>query len=90
MTAEEELGQTETDIEFHELTDEGWRMLDVPDQLFDIFEKGTVRAAMLLASQPPDNRAAIRSALTQSVRERFAIGDRWRVPVPAALLKASA
>lgn len=64
--------------------------LVVSEDLFEIFEKGTVRAAMLLAKQPPKNLAAIRSALTRAVRERFANGDRWRVPVPAALLRATA
>lgn len=64
--------------------------LDAPEGLSEIFEKGTVRAATLFASQPPQNLAAIRSALAQAVRERFANGDRWRVPVPAALVRATA
>jgi SAM-dependent methyltransferase len=64
--------------------------LDTPDGLFNIFLKGTVRAATLLGSQPPQNLAAIRSALTQAVQERFPNGDSWRVPVPAALLRATA
>lgn len=64
--------------------------LDTPEDLCEIFEQGTVRAAMLLANQPPQNLAAIRTAMAQAVRERFANGDRWRVPVPAALLRAKA
>jgi len=64
--------------------------LDSPEALFDIYDKGTVRAAMLLACQPPKHRAAIQSALAQTVREQFAYGERWRVPVPAALLRATA
>jgi SAM-dependent methyltransferase len=64
--------------------------LDSPGALSDIFERGTVRAATLLASQPPEHLAAIRSALARTVQERFAYGDRWRVPVPAALLRATA
>jgi SAM-dependent methyltransferase len=71
------------------IVDCAW-ILDTPEGLSEIFEKGTVRAAMLLANQPPRNLAAIRSALAQTVRERFACGDRWRVPVPAALLRAIA
>jgi hypothetical protein len=43
---------------------------------------------MLLGSQPAANLAAIRSAIAEAVRARFADGDRWRVPVPAALLAA--
>jgi hypothetical protein len=58
--------------------------------LAEIYEKGTVRAATMLNSQPPQHLAAIRAALAQAVRERFAHGERWRVPVPAALLSASA
>jgi SAM-dependent methyltransferase len=64
--------------------------LDSPDGLAEIYEKGTVRAAMLLAKQPPPNLAAIRAAIAEAVRTRFAHGDRWLVPVPAALLRASA
>lgn len=64
--------------------------LDTPDDLCQIYEKGTVRAAMLLGNQPASNLAAIRSDIAKSVRERFANGDRWRVPVPAALLAATA
>jgi SAM-dependent methyltransferase len=64
--------------------------IESPGALSEIFEKGTVRAASLLARQPPQNLAAIRSAMAQAVQERFAHGDRWRVPVPAALLRATA
>jgi SAM-dependent methyltransferase len=71
------------------IVDCAWH-LDSPAALSDIFEKGTVRAAKLLASQPPANLAAIKAALAQTVRERFACGDHWRVPVPATLLRATA
>lgn len=59
-----------------------------PEGLVEMFERGTVRAAMVLASQPPQNREAIRHAMTAEVRRRFAAGDRWRVPTPAALISA--
>jgi len=58
--------------------------------LSEIYEKGTVRAAMVLARQPPQNLTAIRMAMAQAVQKRFACGDRWRVPVPAALVRATA
>jgi SAM-dependent methyltransferase len=64
--------------------------LAAPDDLFEIYARGTVRAGMLLASQPPQNLDAIRTGLTSSVRERFSHGKRWRVPVPAALVRATA
>jgi SAM-dependent methyltransferase len=64
--------------------------LDAPEGLSEIYERGTVRAAAMLASQPLQNLAAIRTAMAQSVRRRFAEGSRWRVPVPAALVHATA
>jgi ubiquinone/menaquinone biosynthesis C-methylase UbiE len=64
--------------------------LNSPDELFEIYARGTVRVAMLLAKQPPQNLAAIRSALTTLVEEQFLQGKRWRVPVPAALVLATA
>jgi SAM-dependent methyltransferase len=77
-----------TDVELS-IIDCAWD-LGSPEDLCEIYEKGTVRAAMLLARQPPQRLATIRSALAQAVRERFAYGERWRVPVPAALLRATA
>jgi len=62
--------------------------LDEPERLCEIFEKGTVRAATMLASQPSERLSAIRSALAATVRERFAHAGRWRVPAPAALVSA--
>lgn len=62
--------------------------LDEPEHLCEIFEKATVRAAMLLASQPSERLSAIRSALAATVRERFAHSGRWRVPVTAAMVSA--
>jgi hypothetical protein len=64
--------------------------LDKPERLCDIYEKGTVRAAALLNQQPPQRLAAIRTALAKAVQARFAHGSRWRIPVPAALLRATA
>jgi ubiquinone/menaquinone biosynthesis C-methylase UbiE len=64
--------------------------LDAPEDLFEIYAKGTVRVATMLAQQPAQNFAAIRSALASAVRQQFANGNRWRVPVPAALVSATA
>jgi SAM-dependent methyltransferase len=64
--------------------------LDSPESLFGIYAQGTVRAAAMLAVQPQHNLIAIQSALAEVVRRRFASGNRWRVPVPAALLRATA
>ena len=67
----------------------GWT-LSSAEQFFEIFSRGTVRAAMLLARQPAENRAAIRAALTNEVRQRFSHGGQWRVPAIAAVLSATA
>ena len=67
-----------------------WDLDKPPSRLSEIYEKGTVRAAMVLASQPPQSLVAIRQAMTEAVQSRFARRDRWRVPVPAALVRASA
>lgn len=63
--------------------------LDSPEGLSEIYENATVRAAMVLASQPEENLIAIRRAMAEAVQRRFAHGDRWRVPVPAALVRAT-
>jgi SAM-dependent methyltransferase len=64
--------------------------LERPEDLFEIYARATVRAAELLSSQPDENIAAIRSALATTVRKNFAHENRWRVPVPAALIRATA
>jgi hypothetical protein len=66
----------------------GW-IVNTPEEFFEIFARGTVRAAMLLARQPSEHYAAIRSALADEVRRRFAYGTQWRVPTFAAVLSAS-
>lgn len=64
--------------------------LDRPEELYAIYAQGTVRAASLLGNQPASNAAAIQSNMSAAVRERFAHGDKWRAPVPAALVSADA
>jgi SAM-dependent methyltransferase len=81
-----EAGFHEVDLTF---VDCAWD-LDSPGALSAIYEKGTVRAAMVLARQPPQNLTAIRLAMAEAVQKRFAYGARWRVPVPAALVRATA
>src|SRR5262249_52401842 len=73
----------------HAIVDCAWEY-DRPEGFVEMFERGTVRAAMVLNSQPPQNREAIRKALTEGVRARFAKDGRWRVPAPAALISATA
>ncbi|MBK0399777.1 methyltransferase domain-containing protein [Limibaculum sp. M0105] len=62
---------------------------DEPGGLWEIFSRATVRAAMILDAQTPGNRAAIRDAVTQAVREGYADGAGYKVPAPAALVVAN-
>jgi SAM-dependent methyltransferase len=71
------------------VVESGWTV-NTPGGFFEIFARGTVRAAMLLARQPPQYLAAIRSALNEEVRRRFVSGSQWRVPTMAAVLSATA
>jgi len=71
----------------HSVADCAWRY-PRPEGFVEMFERGTVRAAMVLTSQPPQHREAIRKAITDEVRTRYADGDGWRVPAPAALISA--
>ena len=62
-----------------------------PAGFADVFELATVRAAMLIASQEPTARAAIRNAMIERVRADFDSGDgTWRVPFPATLVTTRA
>jgi SAM-dependent methyltransferase len=87
--AERLLSEAGFSIVKHTIVDCAWQY-DRPDGFVQMFEHGTVRAAMVLASQPSQNREAIRKALTDEVRARFGNGNRWRVPAPAALISATA
>ena len=87
--AERVLGEAGFSNIRHTIIDCAWTY-DRPEDFVDMFERGTVRAAMVLASQPPRNRTTIRKALTDAVRERFVSGAGWRVPAPAALIRATA
>jgi SAM-dependent methyltransferase len=63
-------------------------LLDDPETLVDIFQRGAPRGGYLLTQQPDRSRAAIKAAVTSKVRDRFADGDKWRAPIPASLIIA--
>lgn len=72
---------TDIDAAFH-FTD--------PSGLVDVFEHASVRAAMLLASQTPSARAAIRETMTTRVKIEHDAGDgTWQVPFPATMATAN-
>ncbi|MDP6705503.1 MAG: class I SAM-dependent methyltransferase [Rhodospirillales bacterium] len=88
-TAKSILNDAKLLMRSHEQVDCYWT-LSAPDELAEIFEKGAPRGGYLLTQQPNESRSAIKEAVTQKVRERFAQGDGWHVPIPAALIKAVA
>ena len=63
-------------------------MFDVPETLVNIFQQGTPRGEYLLSQQPDDNRIAIKTAVTDKVRNQFVDGGKWRAPIPASLIVA--
>lgn len=77
------------DVEVQEQLACFW-MLDRPDTLAEIFENGAPRAGYLLSRQPAKHNAAIKAAITEKVRERFASGEKWHAPLPASLIAARA
>lgn len=60
---------------------------DRPDDLFNAFNEGAVRATAMLRSQSDRAREEIKSAMRHEVL-RFQQGDKYIIPVPAALSSA--
>ena len=88
-TARTLLGDANLAMQSHEIVDCYWN-LDAPEDLAEIIQKGAPRGGYLLTQQPDENRTAIKTAVTGKVREQFADGNRWRVPIPAALVISAA
>ena len=65
------------------VTPQVWRHSD-PDELFDAFNEGAVRATAMLKSQPENVRAKIRDVVRAEVRELAQGGD-YLIPVPASI-----
>src|SRR5262249_2911757 len=57
---------------------------DTPDQVFDAFNEGAVRATAMLRAQPAETREKIRTIVRAQV-EQLRQGDAYVVSVPAAL-----
>ena len=74
-------------VKTHQQIDCYW-MLDDPETLAEIFQRGAPRGGYLLTQQPEENRKAIKAAVAAKVRDRFAEGGRWRAPIPASLIVA--
>lgn len=71
-----------TDVSFA-FVPQAWRHHS-PDDLFDAFDKGAVRATAMLRAQPPEVRDRIRTAVRAKV-EALESGGVYLVRVPAAL-----
>ncbi|PHP64621.1 ubiquinone biosynthesis methyltransferase UbiE [Zhengella mangrovi] len=65
------------------VTPQFWRHSS-PDQVFDAFNEGAVRATAMLRAQPEEVRARIRDVIRSEVRE-LKKGDEFVIPVPASL-----
>lgn len=66
-----------------EIVPQHWRHA-TPDQVFDAFHEGAVRATAMLRSQPEEVRNQIKKAVRSDV-EALREGQEYVVPVPAAL-----
>ena len=63
--------------------------LSSPDDLFDTFDQGAVRAAALLGAQPEQRRNAIRDALSAQLRKNGRrVGGMWHAPMPSVVVSA--
>jgi ubiquinone/menaquinone biosynthesis C-methylase UbiE len=63
-----------------------WRVSD-PDEIFEVFTQGTVRAAATLRAQSPSVREAIKAALRDTVTA-YKRGEYFEIPTPAVLATA--
>jgi SAM-dependent methyltransferase len=63
--------------------------LSSAEEVAEIFEQGAPRAGYLLTQQPEESRAAIKDAVAAKVRERFSEGNKFHVPIPAAIVTAT-
>lgn len=63
-----------------------WRVTD-PDQVFEIIDQGSVRAAATLRAQSSSARAAIKASIRETI-SAYKNGDIFDIPVPAVLATA--
>lgn len=61
-----------------------WRLTE-PEQVYDVFQRATVRMRALLQAQPPDRALRIRAALRDELGP-YRPGEQYDVPMPALLV----
>lgn len=66
-----------------------WTVTD-PEAPFQYFYNGTVRGGVLLRAQPGDYLTAIREAIRKAVLDEFGPEGPWTIPIPAAVISATA
>ncbi|TCD15358.1 class I SAM-dependent methyltransferase [Oricola cellulosilytica] len=86
-TAEQSLAKHGLRLQDHRILQLRWR-LRAPEEFFENFALGTVGVRMLIASQPEEAKERISRAAVREVETRFATGDGFEVPVPAAAIVA--
>lgn len=75
------------DVTSHDVATEIW--IQTPEQLFDVFDRGAVRAASLLKQQSTARRAAIRADLAARVRSEGRAEDGgYVVQTPCVIVSA--
>lgn len=72
-----------------EYVESHWTVSD-PEAPFHYFYHGTVRGGVLLRAQPEAHLAAIREAIRRAVLEAFGPAPPWTIPIPAAVIGATA
>lgn len=86
-TAKRNLKKHGFQLRDHRILPLRWQ-LDDPEVFFENFALGTVGVRMLVSGQPDDAKRRISQAAAQEVEARFATGDGYEVPVPAAAIVA--
>ena len=87
--ARDALAQAGLTLSGHRVIEAEW-VLGTPDELYRIFSTATVSMSILLRLQDPDRLDRIRDLMRHMVKDRFAAGGGYRVPVRMALAVAGA
>jgi hypothetical protein len=69
---------------------ESFWVVDDPNEVFSIFLEGSVRMAAMLRAQPAEKLEAIRIEMARSIVSKFGSTRPFRIPVPAAIISATA
>lgn len=81
---------TDTGFKNFEFCEVGSQLkISSPDDLFDVFDQGAVRAASLMRRQPKDRKEKVRGYLADMVRLKgLKVEDGYLVPAPSVVISA--